>query len=102
MAVNVCWTFGYGNREDYDLADRWDSHEVYMNPRAVVEKLKEIFANTKQELAEHPDYFVDKVWFGAEIDNVEELVATCKPKSTRLIYMDKYRGEWLSCREIKW
>jgi len=30
MAVNVCWTFGYGNREDYDLADRFESRKVYM------------------------------------------------------------------------
>lgn len=102
MAVNLCWTFSYGNREDYDLADRWDSKPVYMNPHDVVAKIKEIYANTKKEMAEHPDYFAGKVWFGDEIDDVEMLMSRCASKTSYLIWMDKYRGEWFSCREIKW
>ena len=57
MATNMCWSFHYGNRDDYDLADRWDSKPVYMNPREVVAKHKEIYANTKKEMAEHPEHF---------------------------------------------
>ena len=100
MAVNVCWTFGYGNREDYDLADRFESHKVYMNPNDVVAKIKEIRETTKNETT--PDYFSGQVWFGVDIDDVETLLTHCKPNTTHLIWMDKYRGEWFSVREIKW
>jgi hypothetical protein len=99
MAVNVCWTFGYGNREDYDLADRFESHKVYMNPHDVVAKIKEIRETTETE---PPDYFSGEVWFGVDIDDVETLLTHCKPNSSHLIWMDKYRGEWFSVREIKW
>ena len=98
MATNMCWTFGYGNLNDCCLVDRWNSSEVYMNPHKVVEKLKEIIARTKQEVAEHPDNFVGQVWF----DTADDLITTLKPNSTRFIYMDENRDEWLSCREIKW
>ena len=102
MAVNVCWTFGYGNREDYDLADRFESHKVYMNPHEVVAKIKEIHARIKREMVTHPEYFQGPVWLGTPIDDVETLLTHCKPNSTHLIWMDKYRGEWFSVREIKW
>jgi len=102
MAANMCWSFHYGNRDDYDLADRWDSKPVYMNPHEVVAKHKEIYANTKKQMAEHPEYFIDTVWFGREVNDVETLMEFFNPNSSHLIWMDKYRGEWFSCREIKW
>ena len=102
MAVNVCWTFGYGNREDYDLSDRFESHKVYMNPRDVVAKIKEIRTKTETDMSEKPYYFNGKVWLGADIEDVETLLTHCKPNSTHLIWMDQYRGEWFSVREIKW
>ena len=98
MAVNVCWTFSYGNREDDDLADRFESHKVYMNPHDVVAKIKEIREATETEKR----YFSGQLRLGVDIVDVDTLLTHCKPNTTHLIWMDKYRGEWFSVREINW
>ena len=100
MAVNICWTFGYGNREDYDLADRFESTEIYINPHSVVSKIREI--RKPAEETKCRDECSGKKWFGVDIENVDMLYTRCKPNSSHLIWMDKYCGEWFSVREIKW
>jgi hypothetical protein len=73
-----------------------------MNPHDVVAKIKEIRTKTETDMSEKPYYFNGKVWLGVNIEDVETLLAHCKPNSTHLIWMDEYRGEWFSVREIKW